>query len=83
LIDQIAYPEKAAKEVRQGVQFFSLLRDLTATGFYTSALGVKDLGYLGNQPNRWDGVPADVLAQHELAYSDKDLKDCIRHDDQG
>jgi hypothetical protein len=60
-----------------------LLRDLTATGFYTSALGVKDLGYLGNQPNRWDGVPAEVLAQHELAYSDKDLKDCIRHDDQG
>jgi hypothetical protein len=33
----------------QGVNFFSLMRDLTATGFYTTEIGVKDLGYAGNK----------------------------------
>lgn len=81
IIDQIAFPEKASKEVQQGVRFFSLLRDLTATGFYTSALGVKDLDYQGNQPNRWDGVPPDVLKQYGLSYNEKDLRDSIRYDE--
>ncbi|NDF99619.1 MAG: gluconate 2-dehydrogenase subunit 3 family protein [Chitinophagia bacterium] len=81
LIDQIAYPQKSTKKVQQGVQFFSLLRDLTATGFYTSSVGIKDLDYQGNQPNRWDGVPQEVLAQYGLGYSEKDLRDCIRYDD--
>ncbi|MBM3914952.1 MAG: gluconate 2-dehydrogenase subunit 3 family protein [Sphingomonadales bacterium] len=83
VIDQIAYPQKATKKVQQGVRFFSLLRDLTATGFYTSQQGVKDLDYRGNQPNRWDGVPTDVLAEYKLRYSEKDLRDCIRYEDQG
>jgi gluconate 2-dehydrogenase gamma chain len=83
LIDQIAYPERSSKSVQQGVRFFSLLRDLTATGFYTSEQGIKDLDYKGNQPNRWDGVPEEILAQYNLRYSEKDLKDCIRHEDQG
>ncbi|MFM7646059.1 MAG: gluconate 2-dehydrogenase subunit 3 family protein [Sphingomonadales bacterium] len=83
LIDQIAYPQKAAKKVQQGVQFFSLLRDLTATGFYTSEKGIKDLDYKGNQPNRWEGVPEEVLRQYNLRYSENDLRDCIRYDEQG
>ncbi len=53
LVDLIAYPEKAkkSKELTQGVAFFTLMRNLTATGFYTSAIGVKDIGYAGNQPH--------------------------------
>ena len=51
MIDQIAYPEKAKPEMSQGVQFFNLMRNLTASGFYTSAIGIKDIGYAGNQPN--------------------------------
>ncbi len=77
LIDQIAYPKKAKPEMSQGVQFFRLMRDLTATGFYTSEIGIKDVGYQGNQPNQWNGVPADVLAQYKLAYTDKELKESI------
>ncbi|MEY4150645.1 MAG: hypothetical protein RL555_1249 [Bacteroidota bacterium] len=82
IIDQIAYPEKAAKSVQQGVSFFTLLRNLTATGFYTSQVGVKDLGYAGNQPNQWNGVPAEILNSYGLAYSEKDQKECIRYDNQ-
>ena len=48
----------------QGVSFFNLVRDLTATGFFTSQIGVKDIGFMGNQPNKWVGMPADVLKAH-------------------
>jgi hypothetical protein len=61
----------------QGVKFFSLMRDLTATGFYTSEMGVKDLGYVGNTPTQWNGVPDDVLKQYNLAYTEKELKECV------
>lgn len=65
MIDLIAYPKKAKPGMGQGVAFFSLMRSLTASGFFTSEMGVKDLGYAGNVPNKWEGVPADVLKQYE------------------
>ena len=77
MVDEIAYPKKAKPEMKQGVAFFNLMRNLTATGFYTSEIGGKDVGYMGNQPNQWNGVPADVLKQYNLAYTDKELKECI------
>jgi len=77
MVDAIAYPKKAAADMQQGVTFFNLMRNLTATGFYTSEIGVKDVGYMGNTPNQWNGVPADVLKQYNLAYTEKELKECI------
>ncbi len=77
LVDAIAYPENAKPAMKPGVQFFSLMRNLTATGFYTSAIGVKDLDYQGNQPNVWKGVPAEVLQQHKLNYTEKENQECI------
>ena len=68
MIDKIAYPELAKKEHTQGVSFFNLMRNLTVTGFYTSQIGFKDVGYMGNTPNVWEGVPADVLQKHGLSY---------------
>lgn len=66
MLDLIAYPERAKKGMEQGVAFFGLMRYLTASGFFTSEIGVKDLGYVGNVPNKWEGVPADVLKQYNL-----------------
>ena len=77
LIDQIAYPEKAKPEMKQGVSFFNLMRNLTASGFYTSEIGIKDIGYKGNTPNQWAGVPDDVLKQYNLSYTEKELKECV------
>jgi len=77
MVDEIAWPKKAKPEMKAGVKFFNLMRDLTATGFYTSEIGVKDVGYIGNTPNQWNGVPDDVLKQYNLAYSPKELKECI------
>ncbi len=81
MVDQIAFPEKAAPEMSQGVSFFNLMRNLTATGFFTSQMGLKDLGYKGNTPNEWDGVPDDVLKQYNLAYDEKLLAVCLKKED--
>jgi hypothetical protein len=80
VVDDIAYPKKVKPELQQGASFFSLMRNLTATGFYTSEIGVKDVGYAGNQPNSWNGVPDDVLKQYGLSYTEKELKECVSFD---
>jgi len=77
IIDEIAYPDKAAPNVEQGVKFFSLMRNLTLTGYYTTKMGLEDLGYQGNVANVWDGVPDDVLEKHGLAYDEEWLSKCI------
>ena len=66
IVDDIAYPEQAKPAMKQGVAFFNLMRDLTMTGFYTTEMGINDLGYIGNQPNVWQGVPEEVLKQYGL-----------------
>ena len=79
MVDLIAWPKKAKPEMAQGVAFFNLMRNLTASGFYTSEMGVKDVGYVGNAPNKWNGVPDDVLKQYNLAYTEKELKECAKY----
>jgi gluconate 2-dehydrogenase gamma chain len=80
LIDEVAYPEKAKPEMKQGVNFFNLMRDLTASGFYTTEEGWKDIGYVGNKANQWDGVPKEILEQYSLKYSQRDLEESIKFD---
>lgn len=79
IVDDIAYPEQARPEMAQGVAFFNLMRDFTATGFFTSKIGIKDIGYVGNTPNQWDGVPQDVLDQYGLKYDQRTLDISVRH----
>lgn len=68
IVELIAYPQEATPEVSQGVAFFSRMRDLTISGFYTTPMGFQDVGYMGNQPNNWDGVPQEVLDKYQLSY---------------
>lgn len=70
IVEDIAYPEKVKPQFSQGVNFFTLMRNLTATGFYTSRIGLDDLAYKGNTPNEWKGVPDEVLKQYGLSYDD-------------
>lgn len=79
VVDDIAYPKKAKPSMSQGVSFFTNMRDLVCTGFYTSKIGIADMGYAGNQPNQWNGVPDDVLKQYGLAYTEKELKECVSY----
>jgi gluconate 2-dehydrogenase gamma chain len=66
ILDEIAYPFKASPAMQPGVAFFNKMRELTAIGFFTSKIGIQDLGYMGNSPGKWEGVPEDVLKKYGL-----------------
>ena len=66
IITSIAYPSLATPGMQPGVAFFDKIRDLTAIGFFTSKMGIEDLGYKGNTPNQWKGVPPEILKQYGL-----------------
>ena len=76
LLDEIALPNEEAPELQPGIVFFTLLRSLTLTGYYTTKMGIESLGYKGNVSNVWDGVPEDVLAEHGLSYDEAWLAKC-------
>lgn len=80
IVDEIAYPEQAKSEMMPGVGFFNTMRDLTACGFFTSKIGLADLGYMGNRPNQWNGVPQDVLDQYGLQYDARTLEISVKFD---
>ena len=77
ICDDIAYPEETDPKLQTGIKFFALMRDLTLTGYYTTELGFRDLGYEGNTPNIWDGVPDEVLRRHGKSYDLEWLSKCI------
>jgi len=62
VLDDIAWPAKAKPEFAQGVAFFNSFRDLTASGFWSSKMGVQDLKYMGNvMVAEWKGCPDAAL----------------------
>ena len=68
ICDGISHPAKAKPEHKPAAAFFKRYRDLTAGGFYTTAEGMKDIGYTGNLPlDRFDGPPPEVLQKLGLA----------------
>jgi gluconate 2-dehydrogenase gamma chain len=66
MVTEIAYPLKAKPEMQQGVAFFNRMRDLTASGFFTTKMGIEDIGYVGNTITKWEGVPIDVLKHYGM-----------------
>ena len=69
ILDDIAFPQKAPPDMSQGVAFFNRLRDMTASGFYSSAMGWKDLQYIGNVFNpAYDGCPPAALQKLGVTY---------------
>ncbi|MDZ4865607.1 MAG: gluconate 2-dehydrogenase subunit 3 family protein [Gemmatimonadota bacterium] len=69
ILDDIAWPKRAKPEFSQGVAFFSRMRDLTASGFFSSQIGVADLRYLGNEfVMEWKGCPPSALAKLDVSY---------------
>jgi gluconate 2-dehydrogenase gamma chain len=69
ILDDIAWPAKAKPEFSHGTTFFSRFRDLTASGFFSSAMGWKDVQYIGNTFNPgWNGCPPAALAKLGVTY---------------
>jgi gluconate 2-dehydrogenase gamma chain len=66
ILDRIAWPARAAADDRRWVIFFNKFRDLTASGFFSSKMGIADLPYLGNQAvAEWKGCAPEVWAKIE------------------
>ena len=59
------------------------MRNLTLTGYYTTRMGLDDLGYKGNTPNVWDGVPEDILKAHGMSYDEAGLAKCVDQSTRG
>jgi hypothetical protein len=67
LLDDIAWPMKAPPAMEAGAAFFTLFRDLVASGFWSSRMGVEDLRFMGNTfVAEWKGCPREVLAKAGL-----------------
>ena len=68
VLDDISWPHKSKPDSSHGVAFFNSFRDLTASGFFTSKMGIEDLKYIGNKPVlEWTGCPDEVLKKLDLA----------------
>lgn len=71
VLDDIAWPERARPELSHGVAFFNRFRDLTASGFWSSKIGVEDLQYQGNTfVTEWRGCPEGALKKLGVSYGD-------------
>jgi hypothetical protein len=69
ILDDIAWPAKARPEMADGVTFFNRMRDMTASGFFSSAMGWKDLQYQGNVAVAdWKGCPTPALKKLGVTY---------------
>jgi hypothetical protein len=66
--DDLCHAPEARPEHAEGAKFFAKFRDLTASGFFTTPEGMKDLGYVGNTPLvEFPGPPPEVLRKLGLA----------------
>jgi hypothetical protein len=68
VLDEIAYTSNPDRGLSQAIAFFSSFRDLTASGFWTTKMGVRDLQYQGNTfVAEWDGCPTEALRKLGIA----------------
>jgi gluconate 2-dehydrogenase gamma chain len=64
ILDDISTYGELKPGMSHGRTFFRSFRDLTASGFWTSKMGIEDLGYIGNTfVPEWKGCPPEVLAK--------------------
>jgi gluconate 2-dehydrogenase gamma chain len=75
ILDDIAWPAKAKPEFSHGTAFFSDFRDLVGMGFFSSAMGWKDLRYEGNvfNPN-WQGCPEPAMKKLGVSHALMDTR---------
>jgi gluconate 2-dehydrogenase gamma chain len=70
ILDDIAWPKKAAPQFADAAKFFNEFRNLTATGYWSSKVGVEDLKYIGNTVVPvWTGCPEPQLKKLGVSYT--------------
>ena len=61
MLDLIAFEEKSSPELAPGTSFFRWVRNMTVDAFYTSKIGMDDLGFKGNGAMSQFSVPDEAL----------------------
>ncbi len=56
----LAYGRPPSSEVAGGAQFFTWARNMVVDAYYTSPVGVKDIGYMGNGAMSTFSVPKEA-----------------------
>jgi hypothetical protein len=60
----ICFEAAVMPQYKMAAKFFACFRDLTAGGFYTTPVGMKDIGYIGNVPRtEFPGPPLALLQE--------------------
>jgi len=83
IIDLVAWPDTATPEYEGGVKWFNMVRNFAATAFFSTEAGWKYMGYKGNTPNAWDGVPPEVMQKHGVELPEKYLDIYLKQEDRG
>jgi hypothetical protein len=69
LLDEIAYVTNPDPGLSHAIAFFSTFRDLTASGFWSTKMGIQDLQYQGNVfVDEWTGCPDAALKKLGVTY---------------
>jgi hypothetical protein len=63
MLDKIAYRKNrtTTPELAPGVTFFNWARRMTVDAYYTSAAGIKEVGYMGNRALKEFKVPQEAI----------------------
>jgi gluconate 2-dehydrogenase gamma chain len=71
VLDDIAWPARATEQFTDKAQWFNNVRNLIGSGFFSSEMGVADVGYIGNVFNPvWEGAPPEALEELGLSYDE-------------
>jgi gluconate 2-dehydrogenase gamma chain len=61
MLDKLAYRKNMTAELGPGIRFFDWARRMTVDAYYTSAAGIKDVGYMGNRALKEFKVPQEAI----------------------
>jgi gluconate 2-dehydrogenase gamma chain len=61
MLDLIAYKKNESPELGPGIRFFTWVRKMVVDAFYTSPVGIKDLGYIGNTAVSKFEIPQEAI----------------------
>ena len=82
VLDDIAWPRRAREEMREGVTFFTTVRNMTAAGFFSSEMGWRDLDYRGNVfAMNWDGCPEPAMRKLGVSHDLMRTRVPVQHGD--
>jgi len=61
MLDRIAYRKNRTPALAPGITFFNWARRMTVDAYYTSAAGIKEVGYMGNRAIKEFKVPQEAI----------------------